>query len=151
MAPATIALSSAASLLIDLLHSDSADPNLLKYYNYTTQAALARSAEILLPFFTGRREALIAYITSSQNAQIQASEKTRKLWESKKADADVLIPVYEAASKEDSTLTPEEKAAREQFKTTAHELWSVKLRKVLKTLNKEMIGPFALGKHHSRV
>lgn len=145
LAPATIALSSLASLLIDLLHSDDANPNRLKYYNYTSQAALARAAETLLPFFTGRQQALDSYITASRNAQIQASEKTRKLWESKKVDADALVTVYASADKEDSALSPEEKAAREQFRAKSRELWNNKLRKAISTLDKEMIGPFSLG------
>ncbi|KAL5535377.1 hypothetical protein ACEPAF_3471 [Sanghuangporus sanghuang] len=145
LAPATIVLSLAASQLIDILHTDDVNPNQLKYYNYTSQAAFARTAETLLPFFRGRQEALSSYITSSQNAQIQASEKTRKLWESKKADADAFVAVYAAADKDDSTLSPAEKAARDQFRSIAHDLWNVKLRKAITVLNKEMMGPFALG------
>ena len=81
----------------------------------------------------------------SQNAEIQASEKTRNLWESKKAYADKLIAVYAVASKSDEELTPEEKAARDDFIAISHNLWSVELKHVLTTLNSEMVGPFALG------
>ena len=145
LAPATIALSTTANSIIDLLHSPVADPNLLFYYNYISQAQLAKSAESMVQFLTGRRDALQSYIAASQAAEIQASEKTRKLWETKKAQADELLAVYAVASKGDDELSPEEKTAREAFIATANDLWTVKLRNVLTTLDKELIGPFALG------
>lgn len=145
LAPATIGLSTTAASLIELLHSESADPRKLKHYNYISQQAFARSAQTLFVDFKGRRDAIDSYITSSQNAQIQASEKTRKLWESKRDYADQLVAVYAAADKDDNALTPEEKSARDEFRSIAHDLWSVKLKRVLTTLNKEITGPLALG------
>ncbi|EJD04111.1 uncharacterized protein FOMMEDRAFT_140176 [Fomitiporia mediterranea MF3/22] len=144
LAPATIALSSTASVIIDLLHSDDASPK-IRVFNYASQSTLKRTAETLLPFFSGRRDAISSYITASQNAQIQASERTRKLWDSKKVEADFLVTVFGAADKEDAALSPEEKAARDEYRATANDRWSVKLKKALVSLNKEITGPFSLG------
>ena len=97
-------------------------------------------------FFSDRRDALISYITSNQSAQIQASEKTRKLWEDKKSFTERLIPVYTTAKKEATALTSEEKQRIEEYNAKAQDLWTVKLRKVLLALDKELVGPLALGK-----
>ncbi|KAH8120159.1 hypothetical protein DFH11DRAFT_1558649 [Phellopilus nigrolimitatus] len=145
LSPATIALSSTASTIIDLLHSGIADTNILFLYNYVSQAALERAAVTKLPFLAGRRETLASYIAASQGAQIQASEKTRKLWEGKRAQMNELEAVYSLADKDDLALTPEQKAKRDEFRSTSDEFWTVNMGKVLLTLDKEMIGPFALG------
>lgn len=145
MAPATIALSAAAKAIIELLHSEEADPNVLFSYNIVPHDTQPGPVKDTL-FFSDRRDALISYITSNQSAQIQASEKTRKLWEDKKSFTERLIPVYTAAKKEATALTSEEKQRIEEYDAKAQDLWTVKLRKVLLALDKELVGPLALGK-----
>ncbi|THH11191.1 hypothetical protein EW145_g792 [Phellinidium pouzarii] len=145
LAPATIALSSSASDIVDLLHSDNADPTLLYYYNYLSDAVLASSAGTFIPFLTSRQTALASYLANNQTLQIQVSEKTRKLWESRKTQMDELLSVYSVADKDDSAFTAEQKIERDEFRSTSHERWAIKLRQVLTTLDKEMLGPFALG------
>lgn len=146
LAPATIALSTTASSIIDLLHSAVADPNMLFYYNYLTPEQHAKlAADVMVGFLTGRRDALQSYLEASKAAEVQASEKTRKLWETKKAEAEELLAVYTIATKAEGELSSEEKAAREAFIASANDLWTVKLRNVLTTLDKELIGPFGLG------
>ncbi|KAI5121249.1 hypothetical protein M0805_002295 [Coniferiporia weirii] len=145
LAPATIALSSTASTIIDLLHSEDADPDTLFYYNYVSDTVLSRTASTLLPFLTGRRDALGLFLANNETAEIQASEKTRKLWESRKAQMDNLLAVYSWIDTDDSALTAEQKTKRDEFRTVSRELWAVRFRKVLIALDKEMSGPFALG------
>lgn len=145
LTPATIALSTTASSIIDLLHSPIADPNLLFYYTYISPTQLAKSAQTMVGFLSGRRDALKSFIEQSNAAEIKASDNTRKLWEAKKKQAEVLLAVYAVAGKEGAQLTPEEKTVRESFIATANDLWTVKLKNVLITLDKELIGPFALG------
>lgn len=144
LAPATVALSSTAKTIIDLLHSEEADPNLLFQYNFNPQGTQPGPVKDV-SFFSNRRDALVSYITASQSAQIQASEKTRKLWEDKKAFAESLIPVYATAQKDASALTPEEKQKIDEYRAKAQDLWTVKLKQVLITLDKELVGPFSLG------
>lgn len=108
--------------------------------------ALRTAANTFVPFLKNRLEAIDSYISGSQKAEIQASEKTRKLWESKKAHSEELLAVYSASGKDDDQLTPDEKSAREAYFRVATEYWTVRLRRVLTTLDKEIIGPFALGK-----
>lgn len=91
-------------------------------------------------------EAINNNIANSQAAQIQASEKTRKLWESRKARAENLLEVFATAGKDDALLSPDEKAKRDEYLKKAQELWEVKVRKILVTLDREVVGPFALGK-----
>jgi len=149
LTPATIALSSTAANIIQILHSDDIDPNTLLYYNATSLPALRVAAQGLVPFLTSRRDALIGFITASQNAQVSASEKTRKLWETRKSQTEVLLAVYSAASKEDSELNAHDKAARSEFIRASGEYWHSHLKKAFLVLNKEMIGPFALGEQFS--
>lgn len=90
-------------------------------------------------------EAINNNIANSQAAQIQASEKTRKLWESRKERAENLLEVFATAGKDDALLSSDEKAKRDEYLKKAKELWEVKVRKILVTLDREMVGPFALG------
>lgn len=146
LAPATIALSSTSYLIIDQLHSEVADPSSLSYYNYgSDEASFAKWSEVLTPYITGRRDSVAKFIAENQSAEIRASEKTKKLWEARLLEMEALLTVYGNAGKEDGALSPEDKARKDEFRAQAKGFWSVKLRKVLTALDKEMLGPFALG------
>lgn len=134
--------------IIDFLHSDEGNPNTLKYYNAFDLASLRASAGTIMTSLSGRREALVGFISDSQAAPISASEKTRKLWAERLSRMEDLLVVYANAGKEYSALTADEKTKREEFLATSHTLWQVKLRKLLTALDREMTGPFALGTHH---
>lgn len=140
-------MSSTSSNIIALLHSDDADPNALLYYNATSSAELHLSAGALVPLLIGRQTALTSYLTASDKAEVQASEKTRNLWETKLTHIQNLLSVYSTADKDESQLTDDEKAIRDIYFTIVHEKWTQKLRKALLLLEKEMIGPFTLGQY----
>ena len=56
-----------------------------------------------------------------------------------------VLAVYSSADKDEAQLTPEGRATRENYLKKAQEVWQVKVRKILVSLDKEMVGPFALG------
>ena len=143
LTPATIASTATSNNIIDLIHADDGAP--LAFYSATSSSALQALSQKFTPYLQSRLEALQGYISSSQAAEIQASEKTRKLWESKKAMVEGVLAVYSSADKDEAQLTPEGRATRENYLKKAQEVWQVKVRKILVSLDKEMVGPFALG------
>ncbi|TDL28645.1 hypothetical protein BD410DRAFT_824311 [Rickenella mellea] len=145
LAPATIALSSTSKNVIDLLHSEDADPNKLAYHKATDVEMLKQAGPNLTAFLTTRRDAIARYISESAAAEISASDKTRKLWAEKKAEAEEYLSVFANTSKSDSDLPSNLKEKRDEFLKTSESLWSVKLKRVFVALDKELIGPFVLG------
>lgn len=138
-------MSSTATSIIQLLHSEDADPNALFYHNALSISELKSAATFLVPFLKGRSDALNGYIAASDSAHISASSKTKSLWREKKEDVESLLAVYGNAEKDESALSQEENNTRTVFLKTCSELWHVKLKKALVALDKEIVGPFALG------
>lgn len=93
-----------------------------------------------------RLEAVNSFVEVSKTAEIAPSEKTRKLWTEKKLEAEELLFVYSNASKSSAELGDVEAKKRNAYLQGAHRAWNVHLREVLYKLDKEMVGPFALGK-----
>jgi len=118
---------------------------LLLYYNVVDVPSLRALAKLLVPFLMSRRDALKAYMEASAKATIQASDKTKALWKEREMQAEELLLVYATAEKDDGVLSEEERSKRSSFLKTSWDYWHVKLRKVLVALDKEMLGPFALG------
>lgn len=146
LTPATIAQFGTANAIIQLLHSDAADPQSLFYYSAATPAELRTAAPTILSFFLDRQKALNSYLESTKDTATIASEKTRSLWKERAAHAEELLTVLSAADKEESALDDTQKTARAKYFHVAGEFWQKGLRKVVATLDKEMVGPFALGK-----
>lgn len=146
LTPATIAQSATANAIIQLLHSDAADPQSLFYYSAATPSELRTAAPTILSFFLDRQKALNSYLESTKDTETIASEKTRSLWKERLAHAEELLTVLSAADKEETTLDDTQKTARAKYFHVAGEFWQKGLRKVVATLDKEMVGPFALGK-----
>jgi hypothetical protein len=74
-----------------------------------------------------------------------ANAKCKALWLSKVAGFQPFIDLYASASKSDSELGAEEKAARIKFFADSDALWEAELRRVFATLEKEIVGPLCLG------
>ncbi len=131
-------------MIVDLLHSQAADPNALFYVNARSEEDLRTLAKTILPFLTGRRDALAKLLADSESGEIQVSDKTRAFWQVKKLAAEKFIQVFEQAGKSAGDLSDEARQSREEYLKSAHAAW-VGLKDVLNTLNKEVIGPYVLG------
>ncbi|KAL1951884.1 hypothetical protein VTO73DRAFT_1033 [Trametes versicolor] len=144
LAPATIAFSTLANQIIELIHSTTADPNALFYTNARSEGELKALAKGLLPFLQGRRETLVKLLADSDNGTLNVSDKTKAFWEVKRIAADSFIGVFEEAEKSAAELSEESRRKREAYFQSATAGWNG-LKDVLNTLHQELIGPYALG------
>ncbi|RDX55810.1 hypothetical protein OH76DRAFT_1396154 [Lentinus brumalis] len=144
LAPATIAFSVQSNQIIELLHSPAADPNALFYMNARSEGELKELAKQLLPFVSGRRDALLKLLADSDSGAIQVSDKTKAFWQVKLIATEKFLQVYQDADKSEGELSEEARQARQEYLRSANSAWS-NLKDVLSALNKEIIAPFVLG------
>ena len=147
LAPATIAQALASNSIITTLHSLDEDVNDLVYYNALDDASLRQSSLTLLPILQGKAQAISDIITTNQNAQVSASERTRKLWNERKAELEKLLVIYANADNSEDELSTEQAQARKAFFDIARNIWQTKLPDALATFDKEFVGPYTLGNY----
>ncbi|PIL31914.1 hypothetical protein GSI_06618 [Ganoderma sinense ZZ0214-1] len=144
LAPATIAFSAASNQIIDLLHSQMADPNALFYMNARSESELKSLAKQLLPFLVGRRDTLSRLVSESNTGAIHVSEKTKAFWQVKKIATDKFLQVFEHAQKNGAELADEERQRREEYLESSQAAWTA-LKDVLATLDSTVLGPYTLA------
>ncbi|KAF5385320.1 hypothetical protein D9615_001504 [Tricholomella constricta] len=149
LAPATIAFASKTKTIIDVIHSEDANPNHLAYTNARDDTALRTLASETLPALTGKQKSLARYITDAEQEKIHVSEKTKAFWRDKKAAVDVLLEVVENADKSEAELDTDAQAKRAEFYTEARHAWGVALKDVLIKVDNEHVGPYTLGDQFS--
>jgi hypothetical protein len=145
LSPATIALSSTAKSIINLLHSPPASPEWLFYLNARDPSALKTIAPGVSAFLKGRKEALERYLAENEINEIRVSEKTKAFWLEKKNATEDLLTSLDEADKSDADLSESGRKAREEYFEKTKAAWEVGLALVLTKLSKELVGPFALG------
>ncbi|KAK0478380.1 hypothetical protein IW261DRAFT_225543 [Armillaria novae-zelandiae] len=144
LTPATIAFTETSAEMIELVHTDEVDPNNLSYMNARDADSLKILAREMLPALHTRRDALSKYISHADNGTIQVSEKVKALWKEKRAATEVLLGLYKNADVSESALDPEEKSKRAEYFEMA-KCARASLGRTLLRLEKDIIGPFALG------
>ncbi|KAL0581633.1 hypothetical protein V5O48_000449 [Marasmius crinis-equi] len=150
LAPATIAFSATCKIIVDdILHSDAADPNKLFFLNARDDSSLRALSEIQAPHFKGKHDALVHLLSEAENGKVTVSEKVKELWKTKKDAVDVLLNVYDNASKSYDELDSDSKVKRDEYFKMAKTAWDTNVPKLLTKLNEEVIGPFALGEQLS--
>jgi len=132
LTPATIALSSIQSTLIDLVHSEKANPQSLLHYN---PQSLVVPPTALKKSLTDRVATLKGFLSDAETGKLAVSDKVKTLWKSKLDGDEQLLKVFD---------TPTEELKRE-YLAKAEQVWDVQLKEVLTDLNKEIVGPYALG------
>jgi hypothetical protein len=142
LSPATVAMSSTAKIIIALLHSAPASPELLFYFNARDLSTFRTVALSVTAFLKGRKDALERYLTEDESKEVRVSEKTKTFWLEKKSTTEDLLSAINDADKSDSE--PGRKACEVYFEKTKA-AWEVGLALVLNKLCKEFVGPFALG------
>lgn len=145
LTPATIAFTETSAEMIELVHTDEVDPNNLRYMNARDTDSLKSLAREMLPALHTRRDVLSKYISNAGNGTIQVSEKVTALWEEKKAATEVLLGLYKNADVSESALDPEERSKRAEYFEMA-KCARASLGRTLLRVEKDIIGPFALGK-----
>ncbi|SJL05637.1 uncharacterized protein ARMOST_08983 [Armillaria ostoyae] len=144
LTPATIAFTETSAEMIELVHTDEVDPNNLRYMNARDTDSLKSLAREMLPALHTRRDVLSKYISNADSGTIQVSEKVTALWKEKKAATEVLLGLYKNADVSESALDPEEKSKRAEYFEMAR-CARASLGRTLLRLEKDIIGPFALG------
>ncbi|KAJ6509510.1 hypothetical protein C8R47DRAFT_1315120 [Mycena vitilis] len=145
LAPATIAFSSASSALVDILHADEISPDILTFANARDNASLKALAKSSVPLLVGRQEALKKHISDAEAGEIQVSEKVKMFWRGKQNEMEQLLAVLLAADKEEDALNSADKTKREEFFAKNKAVWEVAVKDAIVKLNKDIIGPYALG------
>ena len=147
LTPATIEATTLAKSIIEILHAEVANPNILRYVNARDDQSLRLLAKELLPSLQERSRTLKDYLAQAGNGALHVSEKVKKLWVDKLDAINVILAVLSEAEKTESELTEEGRAHRNAFFKTARQAWETNLSEVLNQLSKEMVGPYALGRY----
>ncbi|KAJ6575089.1 hypothetical protein B0H19DRAFT_1254707 [Mycena capillaripes] len=151
LAPATVAFSAASSALLDILHADEVSPDALIFINARDNASLKALASKSIPLLVGRQKALTECISDAEAGKIQVSEKVKKFWREKQSETEPLLAVLLAADKEEAALDSADKTKRAEFFTKAKAVWEGAVKDAIVKLNKDIIGPYALGDQISLV
>ncbi|EAU93133.1 hypothetical protein CC1G_12668 [Coprinopsis cinerea okayama7 len=149
LAPATIAATDIARVVIGLLHSEEANPNHLRYKNARDDASLKVLAKEVLHIVQAKRDALKKHLADAEGEVIHVSEKVKKFWQERLESVDLSSRVLEAAEKPVEELSEEEKAERQSFIDVGRKAWEKDLPIILLKLSKETTGPFSLGDQFS--
>ncbi|KAF5355672.1 hypothetical protein D9756_003746 [Leucocoprinus leucothites] len=144
LTPATIAFLEKSNDIIDILHSEAADPSNLWYFNARDIETLRKHSVDVLPVLKGRATALTQLLDEAASEKIHASEKTKQFWTGKKAGVDALLDVFLLANKANDELSESEATKRAAYFTAATNNWT-EIKKVLQKLDKAVVGPYALG------
>jgi len=150
LTPATIAALNSCQLIIgEILHSNEANPDTLRYLNARNDASLATVAKDTISTLKQRQQTLVKHLSQVENREIQVSEKVKKLWSERLDATNVILTVLVDADKAESELDEGAKANRHAFFKTARQAWEVNLGGILVQLSKEMAGPYSLGDQFS--
>jgi len=136
LSPATIALSSISTTLIDLLHSPPADPDVISTANPTLLSPSSPPSEEFIASSRDIVETLKGYLAAVDEGKIHMSEKVKGFWRSKLASHEELLRVLEPTADEE---------LKKQYLERANQVWQGSLKEVLEKVNKELVGPYALG------
>ncbi len=148
LTPATIAALTTCQAIIDnILHSNEANPNTLRYVNARDDAGLRVLAKAIFPSLEQRQQTLSGYLAQTEKEEIKVSERVKKLWKEKLDALNVVLMVILDAEKADSELDEKARANRTAFFKTAKQAWETNLGGKLLELSKEMVGPYTLGNH----
>lgn len=130
--------------VIELLHSEAADPNALMFMNARDDASLKELSESHKPILTAKCDALDKLIDDNKKAEVHVSEKTARFWEMKRVATSMLMDVLEDGDGSSEELTDDAKSKRQEFFKASGSAWS-SLKDTLTQLSSEMIGPYVLG------
>ena len=81
-------------------------------------------------------ETLKGYLAAAEEGKLHISEKVKAFWSAKLASHEELLKVLEPTADED---------LKKRYLERANQVWQVGLKEVLEKVNKELVGPYALG------
>lgn len=129
-------MSSISTTLIDLLHSPPADPDVI---STTNPALLSPSSPPPEEFIASYRDIVATlkdYLSGAEEGKFHVSEKVKTFWRAKLASHEELLQVLEPIGNEE---------LKKRYLEKANQVWQVGLKEVLEKVNKDLVGPYALG------
>jgi len=136
LSPATIAMSSISTTLIDLLQSPPADPEVISTANPTLLSSSSPPPEEFVASYRDIVATLKGYLAASEEGSLHVSEKVKAFWRTKLESHEELLRVLEPIGNEE---------LKKQYLERVNQVWQVGLKEVLEKVNKELVGPYALG------
>jgi len=136
LSPATIALSSVSTTLINLLHTPSADPEVISTTNPALLSSSSPPPEEFITSYGDIVATLEGYLAAAEEGKFHVSEKVKAFWRTKLTSHKELLQVLEPIGHEE---------LKKQYLEKANQAWQVGLKEVLEKVNKELVGPYALG------
>lgn len=85
---------------------------------------------------------LKGYLAAAEEGKLHVSEKVKAFWRAKLTFHEGLLQVLEPIGNEE---------LKKQYLEKANQVWQVGLKEVLEKVNKELVGPYALGLSHFRL
>ncbi|KAF9229256.1 hypothetical protein BS17DRAFT_743116 [Gyrodon lividus] len=135
LSPATIGFANISGKIIDAVHSEVVAPETLHHLNARDPQSLQALAQALLPVLHSRQEVIAKHLSDSENETIRMSDKTKAFWIERKDAIETLLQVFTTARGRHA----------EDYFALAKRTWEHAVPDVLMTLNREIIGPYALG------
>jgi hypothetical protein len=136
LSPATIALSSISTTLIDLLQSPPADPELISTTNPALLSPSSPPSEEFITSYQDIAATLKGYLAAAEEGKIHVSEKVKTFWGAKLASHEEILQILTPVGNEE---------LKKQYLEKANQVWKVGLKETLEKVNKELVGPYALG------
>ncbi|KAF7320360.1 Glycosyltransferase family 31 protein [Mycena kentingensis (nom. inval.)] len=146
--PATVAFATTTSALLDIIYAEDISPDHLALLNARDHASLMVLAKNKVQVLATIQKTLAHCLSDADAGTVQASEKVRNLWRGKLAETDSLLAVLRAANKDDAALNATEQKQRAEYFAKANAAWD-KVKDACLALNKDIIGPYALGEQYS--
>lgn len=134
-------MSSISTTLIDLLHSPSADPELISTANPTLLSSSSPPPEEFIASYRDIVATIKGYLAAAEEGSLHVSEKVKAFWKTKLESHEELLRVLEPIGNEE---------LKKQYLERVNQVWQVGLKEVLEKVNKELVGPYALGSSHSQ-
>jgi hypothetical protein len=129
--------------MIELIHSDAANPNHLVRYSARDAESLQKLSVEMLPLLRGKAKAL-SQLLGTETEKIQMSAKTRQFWAENKASVEVAMEVFLLVGKTDGEISGEKRSKLDGYFAEARKAWDG-VKTVLHKVDKAMIGPYVLG------
>ena len=126
--------------MIALLHA--VPTNFLSLSAVDAQELAAKAKGPAGEIIRARHDGLQKYLGDETD---EAIEVVRKLWEARLVEVDIVLQVYEAVERPSKQLSAEEEKLREGFFEKSTNAWMA-ARDVLVRLERDMIGPYTLGR-----
>jgi hypothetical protein len=137
LSPATVGFADTSGKIVNAVHSEVVAPETLHHLNARDPQSLQALAQTLLPVLQSRHQAIMNHLSDGANETIRMSDKTKTFWSEKRDAIETLLQVLATGRGHHA----------EDYFALAKKTWENAVPDVLTRVNKEIIGPYTLGKN----